>query len=376
MKHHRLISRITYTILIVLLLQSCTPFKAIFIGTGRIEGYKRFPKRDLVPSSKPFIFKENLESGKIPEFVKLENGKEISLESYVNTRKTTAFLIIKNDTILYEKYFDNSSDSSLSFSYSMAKSFLSALIGCAIDDGYIESVDQPITDYIPELKVKGFQKLRVKHLLQMTSGMRYKNEYNPFCFATYLYHTKDNEKKLLSLNLKSDPGQKFMYKNVDSELLGLLLSRALKTQSITDYFQARIWEPLGMEYPGLWSIDNEGGQEKTSCCLAAVARDYAKFGLLYLNKGNWNGKQIIPESWVNQSTKIDSTDGSASYYQYQWWLPLKGKKDFMAIGHYGQYIYINPEENIIIVRLGRKWGETRRNEKWKKLFTYLSENIE
>jgi CubicO group peptidase (beta-lactamase class C family) len=130
-----------------------------------------------------------------------------------------------------------------------------------------------------------------------------------------------------------------------------------------------------MEYDGAWNIDHEGdGLEKTWCCLSATARDYAKFGRLYLNDGDWNGEQIVSRSWVEQSTKIDTDEGSAWNYQYQWWLVSEDSRAYMAIGHLEQYIYVNPEKKVVIVRLGKSGGDLDR-EQWLAILTFLAEHV-
>jgi CubicO group peptidase (beta-lactamase class C family) len=154
-------------------------------------------------------------------------------------------------------------------------------------------------------------------------------------------------------------------------LLGLILERALKTKTVTQYLQEKIWTPLQMETPASWSIDKKKeGLEKTFCCINATAIDFAKFGRLYLNKGNWNGQQLISKDWVQESTKLDTTDGSVSYYQYQWWSARPGE-DFFAEGILGQFIYVYPKKNLIIVRLGSSYD----NVNWRRIFVKLSEQL-
>ncbi|MBC7524616.1 MAG: serine hydrolase, partial [Flavobacterium sp.] len=254
-------------------------------------------------------------------------------------------------------------------SFSMAKSVTSILIGCAIDEGLIKSVDEPITNYIPELTKNGFDKVTIKHVLQMTSGIRFNESYiNPFGHAAGFYYGLNLRKKIKRLKLKREPGKKFQYTSGNTQLLGLILERSLKGRTITSYLQEKLWTPLEMEYGASWSIDKEeNGLEKTFCCLNATARDFAKIGRLYKNKGNWNGKQIISQKWVEESTKLDTTDGSVSYYQYQWWLP-SNDGDFMAEGILGQFIYVNPSKSIVIVRMGKNYGRIN----WSDLFILLS----
>ncbi len=134
--------------------------------------------------------------------------------------------------------------------------------------------------------------------------------------------------------------------------------------------QEKLWQPMQMEYDASWSLDKKnGGVEKTFCCVNARARDFAKLGRLYLNKGNWNGKQIVSKQWVETSTKIDTTNGSAWHYQYSWWLPTKNG-DFMAIGILGQYIYVNPAKNLVIVRMGKQVGGVN----WREIMPAIAEN--
>lgn len=308
------------------------------------------------------------ETGKAPKSASI-NEKAIAFDDYLETNHTVAFLIIRNDTIQYEKYFHGYDKTSIVASFSMAKSVTSMLIGCAIGDGLIKSVDEPVTNYLPELKKNGFEKVTIKHLLQMTSGLDFKESYfNPFGEAASFYYGRNLKKKIKRMKLKSEPGKTFEYVSGNPQLLGLILANALKTKTVSEYFQEKIWKPSGMEYGASWSIDQKkNGLEKTFCCINARARDFAKLGRLYLNEGNWNGKQLIPQEWVKESTKIDTANGSAWFYQYQWWLPSRNG-DYMARGILGQYIYVNPVKKLIIVRLGKKPGGIN----WSSLFTTIA----
>ena len=354
---------IFFSIIILLFLQSCQVGRFVFYNFADIKDHKKFPNRPLLNDSIVFKF-TNSPSGKYPKEL---DG--VSFDEYLRKNKTVAFLIIRNDTIEYERYFSGYNEKSIVPSFSMAKSFTSILIGCAIDDGLIKSVDDPITNYIPELSRNGFDKVTIKHLLQMTSGLDFRESYiNPFGHAASFYYGRNLRKSISKLKLKNEAGKKFEYVSGNSQLLGLVLERALKGKTVTQYFQEKLWKPLGMEYDGSWSIDKKkNGLEKTFCCVNARARDYAKIGRLYLNGGNWNGKQIVSESWVEQSTKAEKSNGSAAYYQHQWWIPnVNG--DFMAEGILGQFIYVNPKKKLIVVRLGKKEG----NVSWWTLFPSLA----
>lgn len=345
------------------LLTSCQLGRFVLYNLADIKDHKKFQSRPLTANESSFNF-QTTNKGKFPK--ELNN---IPFDKYLEDNKTVAFLVIKNDTIQYEKYFKGYDKESIVPSFSMAKSVTSILIGCAIDEGLIKSVDEPITNYIPELKKNGFDKVTIKHLLQMTSGIKFNESYiNPFGDAASFYYGLNLRKEIGKMKLKTEPGKTFEYVSGNTQLLGLVLERSLKEKTITSYLQEKIWTPLEMEYDASWSIDRKkNGLEKTFCCLNARARDFAKIGRLYKNKGNWNGKQIVSQKWVEESTKLDTSDGSANFYQYQWWLPTPNE-DFMAEGILGQFVYVNPSKDLIIVRLGKKEGKAD----WWTIFTSLA----
>lgn len=345
------------------IISSCQLGRFVFYNFADINDHQKFHSRPLVANPVPFNFQET-SHGKFPKEI-----NDIPFDKYLNENNTVAFLIIKNDTIQYEKYFKGYDKISIVPSFSMAKSVTSILIGCAIEDGLIKSVEEPITNYIPELIKNGFRKVTIKHLLQMTSGIQFNESYiNPFGDAASFYYGLQLRKEIDRMKLKTEPGKQFEYVSGNTQLLGLILERSLKDKTITSYLQEKIWTPLGMEYNASWSIDSKtNGIEKTFCCLNARARDFAKIGRLYKNKGNWNGKQIVSQKWVETSTKLDTSEGSVNFYQYQWWLPTPNE-DFMAEGILGQFIYVHPSKDLIIVRLGKKEGKAD----WWTIFTSLA----
>ena len=366
-------------------LSSCKVGRFVVYNFADINDHKKFPSRDIKKGATKFQF-PIAEKGKVPKEILQYGGiaknqfytsptlerKVLSFEfeQLLEESKTVAFLIIKNDTIQYEKYWGKYDESSIVPSFSMAKSITSILIGCAIDDKLIKSVNEPITNYIPELKENDFDKVTIENLLQMTSGIKFNESYiNPFGDAATFYYGTNLRKAIKKMKLEIEPGERFAYSSGSAQLLGLVLERALKNKTISSYLEEKIWQPLEMEFDASWSLDRKkNGLEKTFCCINARARDYAKIGRLYLNKGKWNDKQIVSENWVAQSTKIDTTNNSSLRYQYQWWLPSQ-TGDFMAQGILGQYIYVNPEKNLIIVRLGKGVGFTD----WKTAFVGISQ---
>ena len=342
-------------LLLLICLSSCKLGRFAIYNFADIRDYKKFPGRTIEKDSVTFHFHAT-DSGKFPKVITFEK-KDYTFDEYLKKNKTVAFIIIHNDTVQYENYFRGYDRSSIVPSFSMAKSVLSMLVGCAIEEGRIHSVEDPVTRYLPELQPNGFDKVTVRDLLQMTSGIDFNESYvNPFGQAASFYYGTNLHKEIKKLRLKEPPGTEFDYVSGDSQLLGFVLSRALGDQSISDYFEEKIWKHIGTEFDATWSLDRKDGMEKTFCCVNARAIDYAKLGRLYLNGGNWNGRQLVPATWVEESTRVDTANGSAWFYQYQWWLPTR-KGDFEAQGILGQYIYVNPDKDLIIVRLGKNNGK-------------------
>ncbi len=352
----RILTVLIFLLLVLTVFTSCKVGRFVIYNFADINDHKKFPSRAVEKDTIAFHFPV-AEKGKVPKELQLK-GKSYPFEAFLEKNKTVAFIIIKDDTIQYEKYWDKYTEASVVPSFSVAKSVTSILIGCAIDDQLIRSVNEPVTHYIPELKKNGFDKVTIEHLLQMTSGIQFNEGYaNPFGDVATFYYGTNLRKAIAKMTLKAEPGTQFEYASGNTQLLGLILERSLKNRTVTSYLEEKLWKPLEMEFNASWSMDRKkNGLEKTFCCINARARDYAKIGRLYLHKGKWNGRQIVSEKWVNQSVKIDTANGSAWYYQYQWWLPTQ-TGDFMAQGILGQYVYVHPEKNLIIVRLGKKEGD-------------------
>ncbi|MFC0264389.1 serine hydrolase domain-containing protein [Fontibacter flavus] len=296
--------------------------------------------------------------------------KEWAIES-----KTTALIVIQRDTVIYEKYFNGFSRDSYFHSQSMAKSFISFLIGAAIDDDLIKSVDDPITDYIPELLERDprFQKISIKNLLEMRSGLKYNTDLLPFTNIHAPWHDEavgyyhPNVRKLLieKIEISSEPGKDFQYNNYNTSYLGLIIERATNL-SVSKYLEQKLWSKI-MEYDALFSIDSkESNFEYMPSRLIARAIDYARFGQLMLKEGDWFGDQIISSDWVNESTRENKSiprqiyprwfgrSDKRIYYNYQWWGHVN--KDsafhFYANGNLGQNIYIIPHIEAVIVHCG------------------------
>jgi len=368
---------------IVALVLSGSPeyvYRSYVWGDSDIQDYEKFPYRDMQNAPPAFQFKQATAS----EVFQPPQG----FENLLDRSGTTAFLIIHDDKILYEKYFNEFVRDSWFTSFSVAKSFDSALIGIAIAEGLIGSVDDPVIKYIPELKGRGLDDLTIRNLLKMDCGVSYSES----DLLGILGNQGDDSKTyympdLRSLALTIKPSEEaigscFRYNNYYPILEGMILER-VTGMTVSEYLQERIWKPLGMEYPATWSINEEGdGLEKMESGINARAIDFAKFGRLYLNKGNWNGVQIIPEAWVEESTAPEPDDNRPQlgavqlpkpdgYYQYHWWGTKRenGLYDYTAVGHLGQYIFVRPDKNLIIVRMGT---ETNTGVDWFTKFQEIA----
>jgi CubicO group peptidase (beta-lactamase class C family) len=351
-------------IVFALTFDSCLMGRYFVYNFSDINDHEKFDNRPLQKAATPFRFKR----GKNHD-LSIRTGRGMQTLSQINNdNDSRAFLVIRNDSILYEGYFKGYADTNAVPSFSMAKSFTSALIGCAIADGLIGSVDDKVTKYL-YMKDPSWSQVSLRHLLDMTSGMDFdEGYYSPFTEAASFYYGRNLRDQVMNLKTKRPPGQQWEYVSGSTQLLGQILEKALKGETITAYLQRKIWTPLGMEFDAGWSIDDaKTGMEKTFCCINARARDYAKFGRLYLNRGNWEGKQLIPEPWVTESTKPGTAPGCDPQYHFQWWLRTNGA--FTARGHLGQYIYVQPAKKLIIVRLGASRGEL---DDWLGFFDILS----
>jgi CubicO group peptidase (beta-lactamase class C family) len=298
-----------------------------------------------------------------------------TFDEWAEKSQTTALIFIREDSVLYERYFNGFNRDSYFHSQSMAKSFISFLIGTAIDDGLISSVDEPITKYIPELLKRDtrFGKITIKHLLEMRSGLEYNTSYIPGTYIHAPWHDEavgyyhPNVRKLLleKVKIATEPGGAFQYCNYNTSYLGLIIERTTN-KTVSGYLEEKLWSKI-MEYNALFSIDSKkSGFEYMPSRLIARAIDYARFGRLYLNKGNWNGNQIISKSWVLKSTRAKKSmprniypewfgEGCKKfYYSYQWWghVNCDSTFQFAASGNLGQNIYVIPEKEIIIVHCG------------------------
>ena len=337
---------------------------SLFTGVEQYQNFNRvyefFPTSELIPSNTPLIF-EHGPSIELPSHFIFQDNL-VNVNEYLSRTDVTALLVLKDGTITYENYWLTGGKSVKWLSASVAKSFISALIGIAIDQGYINSIDDAVTVYVPQLKDSAYDGVRIKDILQMSSGASWNEDYsdpNSDINRSVRIFALGGSLDEFTASLKNEkkPGTFNRYNSTDTQVLGMLLREATGI-SVTQYMQKMLWDPIGAEDNAYWLLDSEN-MEVAYGGFNATARDYAKLGELYRLEGNINGTQIVPSNWIQASITPDAAhlmpgeNALSDYplgYGYQWWIP-DDSGDFMAIGVYNQFIYVSPQNNVVAVQL-------------------------
>nr|WP_320118251.1 serine hydrolase [uncultured Marinifilum sp.] len=290
------------------------------------------------------------------------NKQELDLEDreYLESHETVAYLIIQNGKLIHEEYWDNYATNSHSNIFSATKSIVSLLIGIAIDEGKIKSVDEEIGNYLPEFSSEKSGQITIKELLTMSSGLDWNETYSsPTSITTQAYYGKHLREVSTHQKLIEKPGIRFRYQSGNTQLLAFIVEQATG-ETIAKYAERKLWKPMNAVEPALWSVDKKDGDEKSFCCFNTNARDAARFGQLVLNKGQWNGKQLISQDYIAEATSAadyllnEEKTAPLNFYGYQYWiLPYKGMNIPYMRGHRGQYIYSIAEKNAVVVRFGK-----------------------
>lgn len=333
--------------------------------TAFLNDYTHFPNRKIEKgANQPWKISKNYNT--------VNSTKELQ-----NTHKklqTVAYIIIKNDSIWHESYFDNYTKDSKSNSFSIAKSVVTLALGKAIMQQKIKGLDQKVTDFLPELKGKYAKELTVGDLSSMASGLSWDEKYySPLSIVTRAYFDSDLKKVMMGLSINQPPGKKFNYLSGDTQLLAMCIEKATG-QYLAEYVSDNFWKPMGFENDALWQLDHEpDGIEKAYCCIASNARDFARFGKLMLQNGSWNNHQIIDSSFVQKC--ITPRFKESPEYGYGWWLhQINEKKLYYMRGHLGQFVIVIPEDELIIVRLGHiKGKQTETDPHSNDLYVYVNE---
>ncbi|MFZ6023276.1 MAG: serine hydrolase domain-containing protein [Bacteroidota bacterium] len=329
-------------------------FTAVRYNFANIDDYKNFSNNEVTIAT-PQPWTEATDYNKI--------AYPDTLNALLEELGSVGLLMIRNNQVVFEKYWKGYSDSSKSGSFSVAKSITSILIGVALKEGKIKSLKEPVGNYLPEFKEGEKAAVRIVDLLTMSSGTDWNESYwNLFSVTSEAYYGHDVYTTATGVKMKDKPGTLHSYKSGDTQLLGLLLEKATG-QSLSDYASQKLWQPIGAEHPALWSTDKENGHIKAYCCFNSNVRDFARIGKLMLDSGKWNGTAIIDSTYWASSVKpcgIKDVKGKAcDYYGYQWWMDPVNPGVFYARGILGQYIIVIPSKKTVIVRLGEKASKIR-----------------
>lgn len=333
-----------------------------------IDEYSIFENRVVKASKKPFIWPLSANY----------NSKKLTTEEFDlhEELKSVAFLVFHKDSIVHETYWDHFNDTSKTNTFSVAKSFIGLLIGAAIDEGFIKSVDQKVGDFLPEFNNGEKAKVTIKHLLQMNSGIDFGESYgDPFGFMAKAYYGDDLYDLTVHKEVTQAPGTVWMYQGGNTLLLSFIIRKATG-KTVSEYFSEKIWQPIGAKESALWNLDDENGLEKAYCCFYSNARDFGKVGRLILNNGTINEQVILSQNYFEeaiQPVNSKTLNGDlVDYYGYQIWMTnYQEQKVIYARGIQGQYIVALPDEELIIVRLGRKRYEEKVNNVPLDLLHYI-----
>lgn len=346
-----------------------------------IKDYEKFPSRKVFNAGTVFHFTSGADKSPLKTVTYTFKDKKITkaITDFVDQTETTALIVIKNDTIQFEGYGNGYTRSSINTSFSIAKSITAMMMGVAIDEGAIQSLDDPITKYLPELVNSDpkLQSVTLSNLLMMQSGFYYRDHDLVWGDKPKNYYHPCLRSRVLNVKLDEAPGERWQYMGYNPIMCGMILERVTH-QTVSNYFHEEIWKKLGMEFEASWSMDSDADQmEKMESGVNARAIDFAKLGRLMLNGGNWNGEKVISKDWVDDCTTLEGSVKAweGVYYKNFWWIYAANEnhpQSFAATGHLGQYIFVSPEEQTIIVRFGKSEGKV---DSWIRIFRSIASDI-
>lgn len=358
----------------------------LFTGAEQYENFNRmkelFPTGEMTPADQPFQFGESVQIA-LPASFKY-NGDDRDLQTFLQETDTSALLVLKDGNVVFEEYWLTGGRDVQWMSMSVAKSFVSAAVGIAVSEGHIASIEEPVTQYVPSLAGSAYDGVRIKDVLQMSSGAAWSEDYNDpdsdiSRFGRIFALGGSLNEFAATLTRDNEPGTFNRYNSTDTQVLGMLLVEATG-RSITDYMTEKLWHPMGAESSAYWLLDDEK-MEMAFAGMNATARDYAKIGELYRLGGRLNGRQVAPEPWVSASVTPDALhlqpgkNNPASDFElgygYQWWIPEGDEGEFSAIGIYNQFVFVNPTDGVVIVKLSANsdYGSTTDESSYREIET-------
>jgi CubicO group peptidase (beta-lactamase class C family) len=349
-----------------------------------VDDHLKFPARPVEPAPAPFRFATAEGPAPRVEVKRRGRTRALTLDELGRTTSTTALIVARRDTIVFEGYFNGHDRASISTSFSIAKSITSLLVGTALDRGHIGSVHDPVTDYLPELAERDprFTRLTVAHLLDMRSGLRWRDhEFITGDKARAYYHPHLRRLVLGWLPFTGEPGEVWEYNSFNPIVLGLVLERSTGG-SAAAWLAESLWRRIGTEHPASWSVDGERDpMEKMESGVNARAIDFLKVGRLVLLGGAWDGERVVSREWLEDSTRLEGGCEIEAYaprrvcYRRGWWLYPAGGDEPRAVaatGHLGQYLFVFPDQEVVIARFGRKPGGVH----WPTVFRAIVRALE
>ncbi len=356
----------------------------LFADGQRAENFRtlhlELPAHAVAAGGDPWAFERD--ERPLPERYAFQ-GEERSLADLLSASETTGLLVARGGAIVHEAYAQGYDEDSLATSFSVAKSFTSALVGIALERGQIRSLDDAISDYVPELVGSGYEGVAIRDVLTMSSGIAFDEDYaqlgsDVMQLPIRLFVWRQSVVDVLAqLPRAREPGSVQSYASSDAQALGLLLARATGT-SVAELLEEAIWRPAGMEADAAWGTDLHG-QELTYAFLGATLRDYARFGRLYLDEGRRDDVQVVPAAWVEASVRPGATPmppdagfGAGFGYGYQWWVPDGAEGDFLAMGIWGQFVYVHPGHGVVIVKTSTDPGYAGRERETVAAFRAIA----
>ena len=328
-----------------------SPKNILFWNTEqKLHGFKNmediFPTRLIRKSKNPYSL--TYEPRSLDDLKYKYKGKKYSLEDYIQAFKVAGLIVIRDGKILHESYNFGNNEESKWVSFSVTKSVTSMLLGAAMKDGFINSVNDPIVSYLPQLKNSHYDRVSIKQILHMSSGVDWNEDYNDPSSDVSIasaYNSLKLYNYLRTLGTSSEPGAKFNYNTAETNLIGGLV-RSATSYNLSNYLEQKIWQPFGMEFDAYWVLDYDHKEELGGCCINATLRDYARIGIFAMNNGILeNGINVLPREWMQQST---SPSPNLEYYGYQWWLDGSNYNSFYADGIFGQFIWIDPDSKTVV----------------------------
>lgn len=345
------------TIAAIACIQGCTAVKTVVHNFADLDDHTIFSNRSIAPAAEPASLRTL--SG-VPGFIAAlrvpdESGRHQPLDDYLDATRTAAFVVMRDDRIVYERYARGFGQDTRFNSFSIAKSMMATLVGMAVAEGRIPSLDATVADYRPDFAGTAYGGVRLRHLLSMTSGVGDAPSILP---GRAQYYYGDDLRDMVAHGVaEATPGERWRYSEADVQMLGFVLEAAVG-KSLSAYLAEKLWKPVGMESEALWALDRDGGNEKAFCCVSARARDFARFGRLFLDGGRANGAQVIPVEWANPAAFPGVQTLDRYMHRHLWWFPEGTEGDYYAYGHNGQYVYVNPAARTVIV----KFSETNRQD--------------